>query len=287
MSYPDAVNLPFNAMVLGDSFVAMTPDALDNGEPGYWAIISGPSLVVVAKGEARLLPEGPLPVWLKADAGPVLLGTWQGRPLRAARIAGGTELPAPHVVEQFNATEDRLDDRLLTLGGYAQQVLHWERHSACCPRCGGAMERIPGSWGKRCHPCRGDHYPHIHPCAIVLVRRGDEFLLIRKPEWPPGRYSLVAGFLDFGESLEECARREVREETGVEVANIRYVGSQSWPFPSQLMAGFVADYVDGAIRVDLAEIEDARWFCPTKMPDSLPGKRSIARWIIDTFALGH
>ena len=106
--------------------------------------------------------------------------------------------------------------------------------------------------------------------------------MTRKAEWIPGRYSLVAGFLDFGESLEECAIREVREETGIEINNVRYVGSQNWPFPAQLMAGFVADYVAGDIQVDLNELEDARWFTCDALP-LLPGRRSIARWIIDNF----
>jgi NAD+ diphosphatase len=108
---------------------------------------------------------------------------------------------------------------------------------------------------------------------------------VRKAEWAAGRYSLVAGFLDLGESLEECAAREVREETGIRVKNIRYVGSQHWPFPSQLMAGFVADYAGGDLQVDGIELEDARWFSRREMPDALPGRRSIARWIIERFAL--
>jgi NAD+ diphosphatase len=120
----------------------------------------------------------------------------------------------------------------------------------------------------------------------VLVRRNDEFLLVRKAVWPEGRYGLVAGFVDFGESLEECVVREVREETGLEVTNIRYVGSQNWPFPSQLMAGFVADYAGGEVCVGEDELEDARWFCIGNLPATLPGKRSIARWIIDRYALG-
>ena len=98
-----------------------------------------------------------------------------------------------------------------------------------------------------------------------------------------GCYSLVAGFVDFGESLEECALREIREETGIIAENIRYVGSQNWPFPAQLMAGFVADYAGGEIVVDKNELEDARWFSVEALP-TLPPSRSIARWIIDTFA---
>lgn len=285
MHYPHAVDLPFNAAVLAGGFTPATPDLPDGGEPGPWAVLRGGALVVEERADGFTLPEGERPAWLPADRDALLIGRWQGRPLRAARIAADAELPPSVVAEPFNATADRLDDTTLTLGGMAQQILHWERQSRFCSRCGGPVEHLPGTWGKRCPSCRVEHFPHIHPCAIVLVRRGEEFLLARKPEWAPGRYGLVAGFLDFGESLEECARREVREETGVEITNIRYVGSQTWPFPSQLMAGFVADWAGGEIRVDPAELEDARWFCAADMPASLPPRRSIARWIIDTFAL--
>lgn len=109
--------------------------------------------------------------------------------------------------------------------------------------------------------------------------------MTRKAEWPEGRYGLVAGFLEFGESLEECAVREVREETGILIENVRYVASQNWPFPAQLMAGFVADYRGGEIVIDRDELEDARWFSPAAIPQ-WPAKRSIARWIIDRFSRG-
>jgi NAD+ diphosphatase len=119
--------------------------------------------------------------------------------------------------------------------------------------------------------------------VIVVVRRNDEVLLVRKAEWVAGRYGLVAGFLDMGECLEEAVVREVMEETGIRIKNLRYVGSQSWPFPSQLMAGYVADYDGGDIVIETKELEDARWFPVDALP-LLPPKRSIARYLIDTFA---
>ncbi|HWI40618.1 MAG TPA: NAD(+) diphosphatase, partial [Verrucomicrobiae bacterium] len=167
----------------------------------------------------------------------------------------------------------------------AQHVLYWEKTSAFCPSCGGSTEPVADTWGKRCTSCGEEGFPCIHPCVIVLVKRGKEFLLGRKAMWAPGRYGLIAGFVDFGENLEETVKREVREETGVEVRDIRYVGSQAWPFPSQLMMGFVAEYASGEVDVSSDELEDAAWFCPERLPQSLPPRRSIARWIIDRFAM--
>jgi NAD+ diphosphatase len=286
MRYPEAVNLPFNSTIIKDDFRPFRPGEEAAGGSGFWIIVRGSAFVVRKDGESLSLCEGALPDWAVAGEGPLAIGRWQGKPLGAVRIGDNAVIPRPYVAEQFLAAEERLDDRLLTLGGLARQILHWERTSRHCSLCGGNSGRIPGSWGKKCLECGYENYPHIHPCIIVLVRRGEEFLLARKPEWSEGRYSLVAGFLEFGESLEECVQREVREETGIAVKNAQYVGSQNWPFPGQLMAGFVADHAGGEIVVDRAELEDARWFSRNNMPPDLPGRRSIARWIIDRFMLG-
>ncbi|HEY6838288.1 MAG TPA: NAD(+) diphosphatase [Geobacteraceae bacterium] len=281
MRYPEAVNLPFNRDILGEGF-ELSPEECGD-EPGFWVVLQGGALVVRDMESGGALPEGPLFEGDKIHHGPVTIGRWQGKPLRVVVLDRTASLPEPYVAEPFNAVEERLDDRIMTLGGIGQQVIHWQRQSAFCSRCGAPTRALSGSWGKLCSSCNHEHFPHIHPCAIVLVRRGDEFLLTRKPGWIEGRYGLVAGFLDLGESLEECARREVMEETGIAVTNVRYVGSQNWPFPSQLMAGFTADYAGGEIRVDRTELEDARWFCSASLP-VLPPRRSIARWIIDHYA---
>ena len=176
----------------------------------------------------------------------------------------------------------RLPDELLSLGGMAMQALWWEATSGHCPRCGERTERLAGEWGKRCPRCRYEHYPHLHPAVIVLVTDGDRCLLARKAGWAPGRYALVAGFVDNGESFEGTVAREVKEEVGVDVTDIRYVGSQNWPFPSQIMVGFVATYAGGEIKVDPDELEDARWFPRGELP-GLPSRHSISRFIIDHY----
>ena len=286
MFYPDTVNIPFNRASLKGAFHPLPPDTPDSGAPGFLLLIQGHNLVVEQGKNGATLASGPIPDWV--DPGSiVIIGTWQGQPLRAGRVAQDVTLPEPYISEPFNAYAERVDDQLLTLGGIARTLQTWDHESVYCPSCGAVTERLAGSWGKRCASCNLERYPPSHPCAIVLVRRGDEFLLGRKAIWPQGRYSLIAGFLDVGESLEECAHREVREETGIEITNLRYVGSQFWPFPSQLMAGFVADYAGGEVIVETDELEDARWFCAQSPPPLLPGKRSISRWIIDRYALGQ
>ncbi len=234
---------------------------------------------LAADGEPALPRE--VPTGLVAGE-PLYIGDWQGRPCRVLAVPKDSPLPAGLSAENMLSAEPRLSIELLSLGGTAGQILHWEKNSRFCSRCGGENGRLPGEWGKKCQACGYSHYPHIHPCVIVLVRRPGEVLLTRKAVWPAGRYSLVAGFLDFGECLEEAVEREVAEETGVRVRAVRYVGSQCWPFPSQLMAGFTAEYAGGDVRVEEKELEDARWFSVDALP-ALPPRRSIARYIIDNF----
>ena len=267
MAYPETINLPFNGEIIRSRFTQRKPGELVETEAGYWVLLQGESLLLVESGLYR----GDLPCVLVPESRPLLFGEWDGEPL-------------PHPFRAVSWTE--LPDDLMTLFGLARQILYWEKMSGHCSRCGSITAPMPSTWGKHCVGCGHEHYPHIHPCVIVLIQRGEQFLLARKPEWAPGRYSLVAGFVDFGESLEECVEREVLEETGLRVTNIRYAGSQNWPFPSQLMAGFVADYASGCILLDGDELEDARWFSREEMPPALPPERSIARWIIDRFALG-
>lgn len=285
MRYPAAVNLPFNQEAVKDRFVPILPGAAPLAGAGYWLIMQGNALVVSSEGGDLQLPFGPLPGFVPENAEPFCIGTWQGQPLQVAAISRSVAIPDGFSAEAFNASGDRLDDATLTLGGMAVQILHWQKKSRFCSTCGGELGQLNGSRGRLCSACNYEHFPAIHPCAIVLVRRGNDFLLARKKEWLPGRYGLVAGFLDMGESLEECAAREVFEETGITVKNAQYVGSQCWPFPSQLMAGFVAEYESGEVTVDTNELEDARWFSGSQPPAGLPPQRSIARWIIERYML--
>jgi NAD+ diphosphatase len=270
-NFDSPLHLPFNSASLKGRFSPATPDD-DPGGEGFFVLLSGQELLVEWDGDRPKLPLG------GPDPKSIFIGFWDGKPCRALLSKAP---PSPGcTAESLLATDPRLSIEILSLAGIAAQALHWEKNSRRCGRCGCENEMIPGERGKKCGGCGYAHYPHIHPCVIVLVRRPGEVLLTRKAEWPEGRYSLVAGFLDIGECLEEAVAREVREETGVEIGDIRYIGSQNWPFPSQLMAGFTAEYVSGEIRIEETELEDARWF-PTHALPTLPPRRSIARYILD------
>lgn len=279
--FDDPQHLPFNRTCLDRRFELQSPDR-DPGGSGVWVLLRGGEMLVAADSNGPVLVQGetpPLPLYGEA----LYLGSWDGLPCRLGRVEKGAEVSDALSRYDLLAGDPQLPIDLLSLGGLARQVLHWEGNSRYCSKCGVIMQRLPGEWGKRCPGCGAHHFPHIHPCVIVIVRRPGEVLLTRKAEWPAGRYSLVAGFLDFGECLEEAVAREVMEETGIRVCNVRYAGSQGWPFPSQLMTGFVADYAGGDVVVEEAELEDAGWFAVDDLP-LLPPRRSIARYLIDTYA---
>ena len=164
----------------------------------------------------------------------------------------------------------------------AVQVMEWDRTNQFCSRCGTKTLQKPGERGKECPDCGELFYPRISPAVIVLIRKGHEILLARSPNFPPGMYSLIAGFVEPGETAEAAVVREIKEEVGIEVKNITYFGTQAWPFPNSLMIGFTAEYNSGDIRPDGFEIEDAQWFSAEKLP-VLPGKISISRKLIDHF----
>ena len=284
MRQPDPTHLPFSLAALGEDFAPGTPDRDKPDTPGCWIILRENGLVLCRDGLG--LPDGVLPVAGPFAVPPVLVGFWQGRPLRAARLEPEATLPAEYVALSASYRNQTLDDRLLTLAGLARQVLHWRDRSRICPACGGSPGEIAGSFGARCPACAREYYPRIHPAVIVLITRGEEFLLVRKANWPAGQYGLVAGYVEFCETLEACVEREVLEETGLRITDVRYLASQNWPFPSQLMAGFAATYAGGELVLDTTELEAAAWFSAERLPPVLPPRASIARAIIDRFAPG-
>jgi NAD+ diphosphatase len=205
----------------------------------------------------------------------VYLGTLDDRPCFAAELEAA---PSAGRIMPLRAVLAALGGDLVGLVSAGAQLVHFEQSHRFCGRCGSALVASGVDRAKRCEACGVDFYPRIAPAAIVLVHDGPRLLLTHvgsRPFW-----ALVAGFLEPGETLEQCATREVREETGIAIDELQYFGSQPWPFPSQVMVGFHARYAGGEIVVDRKELDDAKWFGLEELPP-LPPRLSIARRLID------
>jgi NAD+ diphosphatase len=173
----------------------------------------------------------------------------------------------------------RFREPLMALAGRAAQVLEWDRAHRYCGACGTPTELHARDRARTCPACGQVAYPRLSPAMMVLVWREGELLLGRSPHYVPGVYSALAGFVEAGESLEDCVHREVAEEVSVQVANLRYYGSQSWPFPHSLMVAYTAEWVSGEIVPQAGEIEDAQWFPINALP-RIPPRFSISGHLI-------
>ena len=214
------------------------------------------------------------------------LGTLDGEHCFAAEVDKATEPPEGRRFEGLRALYRRLPDDLFFLAGRAVQIIAWDRTHQYCGHCGTRTIYHKVDRATECPNCGLVNYPRIAPAVIVAVERGDELLLARNANFPTAFFSVLAGFVEAGESLEETVRRELREEVSIEVKDIRYFGSQSWPFPNSLMVGFTAHYASGEICVDTNEVAEAAWFRYDTLPRVPPGL-SIARKLIDAFIEKH
>jgi NAD+ diphosphatase len=172
-----------------------------------------------------------------------------------------------------------------TVGARAVQIVEWARTHRFCGACGHATVAMTTERAMKCPSCGLMAYPRLSPAVIMLVRRGDEALLAHSRVSPRPFYGPLSGFVEPGETLEQAVRREVREEVGVEVGALRYFGSQPWPFPNSLMAGYIADYESGEIVIDPAEIVDARWFRRDEIAE-IPGAFAIGARVLNAFREG-
>ncbi|WP_299940758.1 NAD(+) diphosphatase [uncultured Microbulbifer sp.] len=174
------------------------------------------------------------------------------------------------------------EEPLFALAGRALQVAHWDRDHRYCGRCGKATQYHPSERARTCPNCQLTMYPRISPCVIMLVTRGDQCLLARHANRHNSTYTALAGFIEPGESAEQALVRGVREEVGLEVGNMHYAGSQPWPFPGQLMLGYLAEWAGGKVCPDPREIEEAQWFHYRSLP-GIPPEQTLSGQLIRTF----
>ena len=261
----------------------VTPPA-ERNEPALWfAFHRGEMLIVQSDDEAQLPCCLDLSELGLSTVRSLYLGTYRGRHCYASELEHANALPVGHELQGLRALFGNVDETLAALAGRAFQIMEWDRNHQYCSRCGTPTEARREERSRTCPKCKYTTYPPISPAIMILITRGREILLARKPEWVPKRFSALAGFVEPGETLEDTVRRETREEVGVEIENLRYFGSQPWPFPHSLMIAFTADYASGEVRPDGVEIEEARFFDVEQLPN-LPQRISISRRMIDAVA---
>ena len=250
-------------------------------QPAYWFAFSGYRLLVEMKEKGFGIPLArDLASFKLTPVRYQSLGLLNGKPCYSAECSPTASAPENMAFKGLRGLFGDLGEKLFSLAGRALQIMNWDRTHQFCGQCGTPTTDKTNERAKECRQCGLIHYPHMSPAIIVAVKRGEQILLARASRFPEGLYSVLAGFVEPGESLEECLQREVREETGIEVDNIRYFGSQAWPFPNSLMIAFTADYAGGEIAIDGDEIVEAGWFSPKSLP-TIPEKVSIARRLID------
>ncbi|MEO7253010.1 MAG: NAD(+) diphosphatase [Casimicrobium sp.] len=216
--------------------------------------------------------------------GSIIVGRWNSRIVAVERVAADAQAPEGSRWAGLRSLFGVMPDDLVAIAGRACQIADWDRTHRYCGVCATPTIREQSERARRCPACGHTAYPRISPAMMCLVTRGDEILLARNVNFPAGRYSALAGFLEAGESIEDAVHREVEEEVGIKVSNLRYFSSQSWPFPHSLMIAFTAEYASGALTPDRTEIAEANWFEADHLPQ-LPPRISIARALIeDTLA---
>jgi NAD+ diphosphatase len=228
-------------------------------------------------GDGRLL-------WERSGDGPrIFLGLKDGEALFAPLVAAAPGGRAWAVFGLLN----RMRPEEAALWGAARSLNEWHARHRFCGACGSAAEPFRAGWGRRCTGCGAEHFPRVDPVVIMLAEHQGRVLLARQPRYPPHRYSALAGFVEPGESIEEAVARELAEEAGIEASEVRYVASQPWPFPGQLMIACTATAASDALRLDRNELEDAFWASRAEVAAALAGEAGARFLAPPPFAIAH
>jgi len=247
---------------------------------GRWFYIKNRSVLLRDDG---ILPSG---VDQVHEGVPHLMGVDDGSPIWAVDVSDDSDAPDSHRYIDLYSLYGSVSEEDFALAGRAVQIVTWDQDHRFCGRCGSDTNTSPLERVRKCG-CGTMAYPRLSPAVIMLVERDDEMLLAHGRQFRRPFYSALAGFVEPGESLEQCVAREVKEEVGLDVDNVTYFASQPWPFPNSLMLGFKATYAGGDIVLQEEEIVDAGWFGPDNLPQIPTGGMSIAGWLIESFLNGH
>lgn len=265
-------------------FVSLIVPPKEGGiDPAWWFAIQGNKILINRESGVTAIPllndvaELGLPILRQH-----YLGRLSGRHCFVVEVPEGVSPPPGMRFEGLREIYGLTSEILFALAGRALQIVDWDRTHQFCGRCGSRTRTHSTERAKECPQCGLLHFPRLAPAIIVLVQRGREALLARARRFETPIYSTIAGFVEPGETLEEAVKREVKEESGIAVKDIRYFGSQPWPFPHSLMVGFTASYASGEAGLSDGENVDVGWFAADRLPQ-LPTKMSIARKLIDWF----
>lgn len=268
------------------TFISNTEPPEEESQPAWWFVFCGNQLLVCTESEQASIPclfdlkeVGLTPIRQQ------YLGTLAGTNCYSAELNQDSVAPHDMTFEALRKLYGNLEEDFFSLAGRAFQIMEWDRTHQYCGHCGTHTVQVSGKRAKLCPNCHLVNYPRLSPAVIVLVERGTEILLARAHHFPANLYSILAGFVEPGESLEDAVIREIYEEVSIVVKDIQYFGSQPWPYPNSLMIGFTATYASGDIQVDENELADAAWFSKNDLP-LIPPKLSIARRLIDWFVTG-
>jgi NAD+ diphosphatase len=252
---------------------------------GRLYLLRGQALCVVRVADAPSAVPA-IPIGDAADPRHLYLGELEGAPCFGRALADDEPPPPGSEPVPLRHLHAALPDHDFAIAGRALGLAAWDANHRYCGRCGEPTVRAAHERARTCPRCQLAHYPRLSPAVIALVERDGQALLARNARFPAPFHSCLAGFVETGEGLEACVAREIKEEVGVEVADVRYFGSQPWPFTSSLMIGFNARWAGGDVVPDGEEIVEAGWFAPDALP-RLPGKLSIARQLVDDFIRRH
>lgn len=278
------------------SFKAAISAPDDLGQPALWFLFRGYHLLVSKTDGAAHIPRVSSPDSLGLRSiRKHYLGCWDNvggavTHCFCAEIEKDVEPPSGYAFESLRPLYSLLDEKTFWLAGRAIQIVDWDRTHQYCGRCGQETVNHERDRAKVCPQCGLSSFPRLSPAVIVRVQRqtanGPQVLLARATRFPTSMFSVLAGFVEPGETLEECVEREIQEEVGITLRDITYFGSQPWPFPHSLMIAFTAEYDEGELSADPIEIAEAGWFSPGELPN-IPPPPSIANRLIVAWLQQH
>ena len=250
--------------------------------PAYWFIFKNDKLLINPKKDIKIpFIEDPKVLNISLIR-KHYFGTLDGHPCICAEVSPKTDVIKGMIFEDLRALYDVLDEDIYLLAGRAIQIINWDKNHRYCGKCGTLTEIVEDEMARICPECGFINYTRISPAVIIAIIKNGKILMAKHSYGLKNRYALVAGFIEAGETLEEGVKREIMEEVGLNVKNIKYFGSQPWPFPNSLMIGFTAEYDNGEINVDGKEIVDAKWFDVNEVTP-MPSKISISSELIEWY----